>query len=67
MSSESKIYVVDASDNQVTQTYNIGGFINSAGGGNLAFASGGQLCLACLSGLYNFTNFNTGTNTSFNY
>ena len=64
MSNGSKMYVVDASNNQVTQTYNISGFINSAGGGDLAFASDGQLYLACFSGLYKFTNFNTGTNTA---
>ncbi len=64
MSNGSKMYVVDASNNVVTQTYNISGFINSSGGGDLAFASDGQLYLACFSGLYKFTNFDAGGNTA---
>jgi LruC domain-containing protein len=51
------MYVVNASTNQVVQYYKINGFINSSGGGDLAFASDGQLYLACFSGLYKFTSF----------
>ncbi len=54
---QGKMYIVNASTNQIIQYYNIQGFINSKTGGDLAFASDGQLYLACFSGLYKFTSF----------
>ena len=58
MSNDNKqLRVVDASNNQVLKSYTINGFINSHVGGDLAFASDGQLYLACFSGLYKFTSF----------
>lgn len=61
---QGKMKVVDAATNQVVQSYNITGFINNKTGGDLAFASDGQLYLACFSGLYRFTNFNDAANTA---
>lgn len=55
MSNGSKMYKVDAETNNVVGTYDISGFINNNGGGDLAFASDGSLYLACFSGLYKFT------------
>ena len=48
------MYTVDATNNEVIQRYDLSGFVNSSGGGDLAFASDGTLYLACFSGLYKF-------------
>jgi len=58
MSNGTTMYKVDASTNEVVANYSISGFINSSGGGDLAFDSNGELYLACFSGLYKFTEFN---------
>lgn len=64
MSNGNKMYKVDASTNQTVSTYTISGFINSSGGGDLAFDSKGELYLACFSGLYKFTEINDQNNTA---
>ena len=46
------------------QSYNISGFINNSGGGDLAFDSEGTLYLACFSGLYKFTEINDENGTA---
>ena len=64
MSKGAVMYKVDAATNQVKATYSISGFVNSNGGGDLAFASDGQLYLACFSGLYKFTDINDVAGTA---
>ena len=56
MGDNTSMYTVDASTNEVIQRYEISGFVNNDGGGDLAFDSEGTLYLACFSGLYKFTN-----------
>lgn len=58
ISNNNVMYTINASTNEVIQRYDIEGFVNSDGGGDLAFASDGQLYLACFSGLYKFTELN---------
>ena len=60
ISNGSKLYTVDINTNQVLDTYKIEGFINSNGGGDIAFDSKGELYMACFSGLYKFTSFDAG-------
>lgn len=48
------MYTVNAITNEIIQKYDISGFVNSNGGGDLAFDSNGTLYLACFSGLYKF-------------
>ncbi len=57
MSNSNKLYKVNATSNEVVNSYTISGFVNSDGGGDLAFDSQGDLYLACFSGLYKFTQF----------
>ena len=57
ISNSSKLYTVDVNTNEVLNTYKIEGFINSNGGGDIAFDSNGDLYMACFSGLYKFTSF----------
>lgn len=64
MSNNTTMYKVDASTNEVVANYTINGFINSTGGGDLAFDSSGELYLACFSGLYKFTEFNDVAGTA---
>ncbi len=54
MGNSKTMYTVNARTNEVIQKYDIDGFVNSSGGGDLAFASDGTLYLACFSGLYKF-------------
>ena len=61
MGNGSSMYVVDASTNQVVNSYRIQGIVNTASGGDLAFTSDGTLYLSCFSGLYRFTAFNEST------
>ncbi len=63
MSNGDKLYKVDAITNEVVDFYQISGFVNSNGGGDLAFDSNGELYLACFSGLYKFTSFGEGNAT----
>lgn len=64
MSNGSKMYKVNAETNQVVAQYNISGFVNSTSGGDLAFASNGELFLACFSGLYKFTEIDDTNGTA---
>lgn len=64
MSNGTTMYKVDAGTNEVVANYSINGFINSSGGGDLAFDSNGELYLACFSGLYKFTEFNDRAGTA---
>lgn len=57
MSNGTKLYKVDAQTNETVASYQIEGFVNNSGGGDLAFDSNGTLYLACFSGLYKFTGF----------
>lgn len=61
MSNNDKLYRVNATTNEVLNSYTITGFVNSSGGGDLAFDSNGDLYLACFSGLYKFTDFSQNT------
>lgn len=54
MGNNTTMYTVNARTNEVIQKYDINGFVNNNGGGDLAFASDGTLYLACFSGLYKF-------------
>lgn len=63
MSNGSKLYKVDATTNEIVAFYEVSGFVNSNGGGDLAFDSNGELYLACFSGLYKFSSFGEGTAT----
>ena len=64
MSNGAKMYKVNAETNQVVIEYNVTGFINNNGGGDLAFDSNGELFLACFSGLYKFTTLNDETGSA---
>ncbi len=64
MSNRNRMFKVDASTNQVVGDYTISGFVNSTGGGDLAFASDGTLYLACFSGLYKFTTIDDQNGTA---
>ena len=55
MGNGSSMYTVNATANEVIQSYQISGFVNNNGGGDMAFDSEGVLYLACFSGLYRFT------------
>lgn len=61
MGNNDSMYAVDAETNEVIKRYDISGFVNNNGGGDLAFASDGTLYLACFSGLYRFTNLDDET------
>ncbi|MCE7992294.1 MAG: LruC domain-containing protein [Roseivirga sp.] len=61
MSNNDKLYKVNATTNEVVNSYTINGFVNSTSGGDLAFDSQGELYLACFSGLYKFTDFTETT------
>ncbi len=61
MGNGSSMYKVNASTNEVVAQYAIDGFVNSNGGGDLAFTTDGELYLACFSGLYKFTDINDDT------
>lgn len=61
MSNNDKLYKVNATTNEVVNSYTINGFVNSTSGGDLAFDSLGDLYLACFSGLYKFTGFTETT------
>lgn len=61
MSNTNKLHKVNAATNEVVNSYTISGFVNSDGGGDLAFDSQGDLYLACFSGLYKFTEFGEST------
>jgi LruC domain-containing protein len=64
MSNGNTMYKVNATTNQTVATYTISGFINSNGGGDLAFDSKGELYLACFSGLYKFSEINDQAGTA---
>lgn len=64
MSNQNIMYKVDAQSNNVIASYNISGFINNNGGGDLAFDSTGELYLACFSGLYKFSTINDQNGTA---
>ena len=61
MSNGDQLYKVDGNTFETVAYYKISGFVNSNGGGDLAFDSDGTLYLACFSGLYKFTAFGEGT------
>lgn len=61
MSNNDRLYKVNAATNDVVNSYTVTGFVNSSGGGDLAFDSNGDLYLACFSGLYKFTEFSQST------
>lgn len=61
MSNGNKLYKVDGTSFETVAYYEISGFVNNNGGGDLAFDSEGTLYLACFSGLYKFTDFGIGT------
>lgn len=63
MSKNDKMHKVNAVTNEVVNSYTVSGFVNSYGGGDLAFDSEGDLYLACFSGLYKFTEFGETTAT----
>lgn len=63
MSNNDKLYKVNATTNEVVNSYTISGFVNNSSGGDLAFDSLGDLYLACFSGLYKFTSFGENTAT----
>lgn len=61
MSNGNRLYKVDAVTNETVASYEVTGFVNSNGGGDLAFDSNGELYLACFSGLYKFSSFSNNT------
>lgn len=61
MSNGDRLYKVNGSTFETEASYKITGFVNSSGGGDLAFDSEGTLYLACFSGLYKFTEFGSET------
>ncbi len=63
MSNSDVLYKVNANSFETEAKYEISGFVNNNGGGDLAFDSEGTLYLACFSGLYKFTEF--GEQTAF--
>ncbi len=64
MSNGNTMYKVNASTNVIDTQYEISGFVNSNGGGDLAFASDGTLYLACSSGLYKFSSIDDVNGTA---
>jgi len=64
MSNSAKMYKVNTETNATVAEYDINGFINNNGGGDLAFDSNGDLYLACFSGLYKFTEINDSNGTA---
>ncbi len=61
MGNNNTMYTVNATTNEVIQSYQIDGFVNNDGGGDMAFDSEGVLYLACFSGLYRFTEINSAS------
>ncbi len=58
MSNGTKLYKVNAINNDVVEQFDIVGIQNTASGGDLDFDTQGHLYLSCFSGLYKFTSFN---------
>ena len=63
MSNGTRLHKVDAATNAVVESFDIEGFINSTGGGDIDFDSNGNLYLAGFSGLYKFIDFSGGVAT----